>query len=66
MSNGDGSIHTPKRSITYGRRSAGGRKMYSVYLEKELSEYAEEFCRVNAQSVNSLFNDLVRMLKDEL
>ena len=55
---------TPK--VSYARRATGGRVRIVAYIEDELAEYAIRFCDANKQSMSSLFNDLLRMLKDEV
>ena len=66
MSDANGSTPTPRRCISYSKRSAGGRVRKAVFLEPALAEYAHRFCTANRQSFSSLVNDLIRMLRDEV
>ena len=66
MSDANGSTSTPRKCTLYSRRSAGGRIRVVVYLETELALYADQFCQANGQSMSSLFNELVVMLRDEV
>ena len=66
MSEESGYTSTPRRCTSYSRRSAGGRIRVVVYLETDLALYADRFCQANGQSMSSLFNELVVMLRDEV
>lgn len=65
MSNDDGSTITPRISTRYTRRSTPKKARRVAYLDPDLAQFADSYCKAAKQSFSSLVNDLILWLKDE-
>ena len=65
MSDGNGSMTTPRPSIRYTRRFTEKLIKASVYLEPDLMAFAKRYCKVNRQSFSNLVTELLLWLRDE-